>query len=363
MALKQTLKILIVGTLLGALVLASYEVFFWWTHVYENDARIQTDLTKISPQVNGKIKRILVKEGAMVTEGQPLISIVDDDIRTFINALRTDLGLKKAEIEKLLAEKQVFELELQSKLSTQEEKIKLTELEYASINGRLSLANKSLDRVNFLFQKKLISEDKFMSEKDKVLILKGEKELKKARIDLARQEYRQLKTTAKQVNIILEKIKILNLEHHRIEDNIKLQEVELTYRLIESPINGMIGRIHRFKGEYVEDGNTILTLHNPEIFWIEAYVDESQIRHVIKGKSVLIDLESYPFVDFYGQVEFVGNLTTAETGVKTRSSKSSFSSGVERVPVRISIRNPPSNLTPGMRASVNIRIYDHIKMW
>ena len=202
-----------------------------------------------------------------------------------------------------------------------------------------------------------------MSEKDKVLILEGEKELKKARIDLARQEYRQLKTTAKQVNIILEKIKILNLEHHRIEDNIKLQEVELTYRLIESPINGMIGRIHRFKGEYVEDGNTILTLHNPEVFWIEAYVDESQIRHVIKGKSVLIDLESYPFVDFYGQVEFVGNLTTAETGVKTRSSKSSFSSGVERVPVRISIRNPPPNLTPGMRASVNIRIYDHIKVW
>ena len=32
-----------------------------------------------------------------------------------------------------------------------------------------------------------------MSEKDKVLILEGEKELKKARIDLARQEYKQLK--------------------------------------------------------------------------------------------------------------------------------------------------------------------------
>ena len=146
----------------------------------------------------------------MVTEGQPLILMVDDDIRTLIKALRTDLGLKKAETEKLLAEKQVFELELQSKLSTQVEKIKLTKLEYASINGRLSLANKSLDRVNFLFQKKLISEDKFMSEKDKVLILEGEKELKKARIDLARQEYKQLKTTAKQVNIILEKIKICN---------------------------------------------------------------------------------------------------------------------------------------------------------
>jgi membrane fusion protein (multidrug efflux system) len=142
-----------------------------------------------------------------------------------------------------------------------------------------------------------------------------------------------------------------------------LEEVELTYRRILSPINGIIGRIHRFKGEYIEDGNTILSLHNPNIYWIEAYVDESQIRHVARGKSVLIDFESYPFEDFYGKVEYVGNLTTAQTGVKTNSSKSSFSSGVERVPVRISISNPPPNLTPGMRASVNIRIYENIKLW
>ena len=122
------------------------------------------------------------------------------------------------------------------------------------------------------------------------------------------------------MEVILERIKIIELERGRIEDNIRLEEVELTYRHILSPINGMIGRIHRFKGEYVEDGNTILSLHNPKVFWIEAYVDESQIRHVARGKSVLIDFESYPFEDFYGRVEHVGNLTTAQTGVKTSSS-------------------------------------------
>jgi membrane fusion protein (multidrug efflux system) len=257
----------------------------------------------------------------------------------------------------------VFEAELQAELITQKEIIKVRNLEYASIRDRLKLAEKNLARVNFLYQKELISEDKFISEKDKVLILRGEKELKKARINVARQEYQQLKTTNKKVDIILEKIKIIELEQGRIADNIRLEEVELTYRRILSPINGIIGRIHRFKGEYIEDGNTILSLHNPNVYWIEAYVDESQIRHVARGKSVLIDFESYPFEDFYGKVEYVGNLTTAQTGVKTNSSKSSFSSGVERVPVRISISNPPPNLTPGMRASVNIRIYENIKLW
>ena len=363
MKLKQALKFLIGVGVLGTTLLASYEIFFWFTHVYESDARVQTDLTRISPQVNGKIERILVEEGASVREGQALVKLVDDHIRIGIKASRTDLSLKKAEKEKLLAEKYVFEAELQSELATQKEVIKVRNLEYASIKDRLTLAEKNLARVNFLYQKELISEDKFMSEKDKVLILRGEKDLKKARINVARQEYKQLKTTNKKLDIILEQIKIIELEQGRITDNIRLEEVELSYRRILSPINGIIGRIHRFKGEYIEDGNTILSLHNPNIYWIEAYVDESQIRHVGRGKSVLIDFESYPFDDFYGKVEYVGNLTTAQTGVKTNSSRSSFSSGVERVPVKVSISNPPPDLTPGMRASVNIRIYENIKLW
>ena len=36
----------------------------------------------------------------------------------------------------------------------------------------------------------------------------------------------------------------------------------------------------------------IITLHDPSQFWIEAYVDEGQIRHVRVGKQELIDLEN-----------------------------------------------------------------------
>ena len=153
MKLKQALKFLIGVGVLGATLLASYEIFFWFTHVYESDARVQTDLTRISPQVNGKIERILVEEGASVREGQALVKLVDDHIRIGIKALRTDLSLKKAEKEKLLAEKFVFEAELQSELATQKEVIKVRNLEYASVKDRLTLAEKNLARVNFCIKK------------------------------------------------------------------------------------------------------------------------------------------------------------------------------------------------------------------
>jgi membrane fusion protein (multidrug efflux system) len=363
LALKQTLKVVISGVLVGAVLLASYETLYWFTHVYENDARIRTELTNLSAQVNGQIKKVLVEEGSRVSAGQEVVLLEDDEIRLGLEALKTDLSLKISERGRLLSEKQAFETELESKLRTQTEKIKAIESEYASIKDRMALSDKNLARVEFLLQKGLTSEEKFNAEKDKVLVLRGEAAITSANIAVAKREYDQLKSTARQIEVFLEKIKISNVQQTRIQDDIRLQEVALKKRRIYSPMDGVVGRIHRYEGEYVEDGVTIVMLHNPARFWIEAYVDESQMRHVRLGQEVVIEFEIYPFEEFLGKVARIGNITTAEMGLKTLSSGSRFGGGVERVPVRIAVAEPPSNLTPGMRAKVNIRIYENIRLW
>ena len=363
MALKQTLKVVISGALVGAVLLASYETLYWFTHVYENDARIRTELTNLSAQVNGQIKKVLVEEGSPVTAGQEVILLEDDEIRLGLEALKTDLSLKIGERGRLLSEKQAFETELESKLRTRMEKVHAIESEFASIRDRLALSEKNLARVEFLMQKGLTSEEKLNAEKDKVLFLRGEAAIISSNIAVAKREYDQLKSTARQIDVFLEKIKISNVEQARIKDDIRLQEVALKKRRIYSPVDGVVGRIHRYAGEYVEDGVTIVMLHNPARFWIEAYVDESQMRHVRLDQEVVIEFEIYPFEEFLGAVTRIGNITTAEMGVKTLSSGSRFGGGVERVPVRIAVKDPPPNLTPGMRAKVNIRIYDDIRLW
>lgn len=363
LAVKQTLKVVVSGALVGAVLLASYETLYWFTHVYENDARIRTELTNLSAQVNGQIKKVLVEEGSPVKAGQEVILLEDDEIRLGLEALKTDLSLKKSEQGRLLSEKKAFESELESKLQTQLGKIRSIEREYASVKDRKALSEKNLARVEFLLQKGLTSEEKFNTEKDKFLILRGEAAITVANIAVARRVYDQLKSTAQQVNVFLEKIKISYVEQARIKDDIRLQEVALKKRRIYSPKDGVVGRIHRYEGEYVEDGVTIVMLHNPARFWIEAYVDESQMRHVRLDQEVVIEFEIYPFEEFLGKVSRIGNITTAQMGLKTMSSGSRFGGGVERVPVRIMVENPPPNLAPGMRAKINIRIYENIRLW
>ncbi len=352
------------AALVVAAVVLAYEVFYGFTHVYEDNARVQTDLTHISSQVDGKIDSILVAEGGRVKQGQLLIRLVDDDIRMNIEALATDLQLERAQRARLISEQTAFEIDLESRLATQREKIRAVEQEHKSLEARLKLAEKNLGRVQFLFKKGLKPEEKLTLEQDKVLVLGGQERLLAARRQVAARELDQLAASAKQIDVIEEKIKISDIEQARIEDAIAKQKISLGYRHITSPIDGTIGRIHKFKGEYVEDGVNILMLHDPNLFWIEAYIDESQIRHVRAGQEVLINLEAYPFEDFFGHVRRIGSITTAQMGIDEIDQGSvGFGGRIERVPVRIAIDNPPPNLAPGMRANINVRIYENIKLW
>ena len=361
-ALKAKIKPLIGLVLVGAIVLLAYEVFYWFTHVYENDARVQTVYTNISSRIDGKIEKIFVAEGSRVSKGQLIITLEHDDIRLNIAALETDLALEQGNRSRMRIERDAFEEELRTKRATQREKIRTFELELASIDDRLVLARKDLTRMRVLVGKKLKPESLLIAEQDKTLVLEGRASLTRSNILVAKRELDQLIAAERKLNVIDNTIQVSFIQENKIKDEIKKQELLLKHRHITSPIDGVVGKIHRYAGEYVEDGVNILMLHDPALYWIEAYVDESQIRHVRVGQEVLIDLDAYPFENFYGQVGQIGSVTTrgADNGNPGRSR---LGGSVERVPVRISIDNPPPNITPGMRGNVNIRIYDNIKLW
>ncbi|MBH64725.1 MAG: hypothetical protein CL569_20200 [Alphaproteobacteria bacterium] len=362
--LKGKVKIMLCACVIGAMGLLAYEVFFWFTHVYESNAKVQTDFTNISAQIDGKIDQVHVAEGSPVKAGQLLITLVHEDIKLNIDSLQTDLALEKANRRSLESEKNAFEAELNSKLETQREKIRTLEVAYKALQARRGLAEKNLSRTRILFKKKLTPETKLTEEQDKVLVLQAQATSYSGRIAIAKKELKQLRAEQRKIDVLRNKIEISDIKQNRIQDSIRKQKLILGYRLITSPIDGVVGRIHKFKGEYVEDGINILILHDPDRYWVEAYVDESQIRHVKIDQDVRVNFDAYPFEDYFGKVRQIGNVTTASiknggNGVEGKK----LGGSVERVPIRISLEAPPPYITPGMGADINVRIYENIHLW
>ena len=128
---------------------ASYELFHWMTHVYEFDARIKSDLTRISSKVDGTIDKILVKEGDEVSRGDLLAVMNSDGIIHQIEALNADLTVQRAKTEKLKAQKRNLDVELDAQVSTKNEEINSQKVELKALLNREKLARKKLKRTKF----------------------------------------------------------------------------------------------------------------------------------------------------------------------------------------------------------------------
>lgn len=359
---KRTLKIVVSLFLLTAFVVLMFEVVHWYAHVYAGDARVQTELTKISSRVDGTIDRILVKEGDRVLAGALLIQLVDEDIKLNVDAAKADMALERAQRATLLSEKNAFEIGLQSRLQTRRRQIEASEVEYRAAQERLRLAEVDLQRVKVLSSKALTSKKALAEEQDKLLIQQGEVARLLAQIHIARSELDQVNASLKQVDVIEDRIKVSDITTAKLATTIQREEVSLSFRHIRSPIDAVIDRAYKHKGEYVEEGERILVLHDERLFWVEAFVDEDQIRYVEVGQAVQIHLPAYPFDEFVGKVVRIGSATTNELGIGAATS-GQFGRPAQRVPIQVTIDNPPANLAPGMLAKVNVQIYPTFKAW
>ena len=130
------LKVVSIGAVLFGIAFACYEFFHWMTHVYEFDARIKSDLTRVSSKVDGTIEKILFKEGNEVRRGDLLVVMNSDHIIHQMEALDAELKVQKAQTEKLTAQKRNLEVELIAQVSTKNEEINSLKVELKALLNR-----------------------------------------------------------------------------------------------------------------------------------------------------------------------------------------------------------------------------------
>jgi membrane fusion protein (multidrug efflux system) len=355
---RGLLKWLGLLSVVGFLGFGSYELFHWFTHVYEFDARIRTDLTRISSRVNGTIDTIEVAEGDRVAKGDVLVTMKAGAVRQRIEALRADVAGASAEADRLTAEKQALGADIDARTDTKRELVRALGVERRALLDRHELAKKKLKRTTFLVSRKLTSEQALEDDQDRVLDLAGQVSVASARVQVAKREVAEIEAERSEIAVLDEAIKISRIEARRLEAQIKEQEVGLDDRVIRSPIDGVVDRIFKNIGEYVEDADELLIVHDPDNIWIEANIGEDQIRHLAVGQPVRIDLDAYPFETFRGEVTRISMVTVADLAMGGTESTAKSIKSTQKIPVRIKLLDPPPLTAPGMLVEVNIQIRD-----
>ena len=137
----------------------------------------------------------------------------------------------------------------------------------------------------------------------------------------------------------------------------ELQELRLRLGLmtLRSPVKGVVVKKNAHQGEFVKPGQPVFMVVDSSRYWVEANVDETQIRFVKPGNDATVRLDSYPGVEFAGKVMDVGGATTSEFSLFSPQKLTGvFIKSTQKVPVKIAVDNTGDILRVGMLAVVRI---------
>ncbi|MCY4487172.1 MAG: HlyD family secretion protein [Deltaproteobacteria bacterium] len=134
---------------------------------------------------------------------------------------------------------------------------------------------------------------------------------------------------------------------------------ELGFRLglmtLRSPVQGLVVKKNAHRGEFVQPGQPVFMVVDSSRYWVEANVDETQIRFVKPGSTATVRLDSYPGVQFDGEVTDVGGATTSEFSLFSPQKLTGvFIKSTQKLPVKIAVKDTDGTLRVGMLAVVRI---------
>lgn len=363
-------------------------LFFIWAAIFRLDI-VSTAQGEVIPYSRvkrvqhlegGIVREIMVREGDLVTEGQPLVALEEVLSETTVEELKTRVSSLRVDIARLEAEEMGlnvpnFSTELTesfpdlvqkalelftsrhnrrlNEMATHEETIKQRQQDIIEIESRLATFRKNLPIVkrqvarNYeLYQEKLVREDEYLARKKELNNLESEILESSAALERANSMFASANATMHQAeNAWLEDIQT-ELSEARLE----LKEVEQRLRkyadieqrtVIRSPVEGVVNTLYIVnEGEVVRPGMTIMdVVPAGDRLVIDARLPVSDIGYVRPGQAVVVKLptaDARRFGALQGEVVTISpDAMTLETGqtyyrVRVETSKDYFERGDER---------------------------------
>lgn len=320
-----------VAALLGA---ADYGWDYWTTGRFEvatDDAYVKADSTTIAPKISGYIAAVLVADNEPVKAGQVLGRIDDRDFKVSLEQAEADVKAAEANI----ANKQAALVAQQADIDAAQ-------------------ATVVLDQANEAFADQ---EDKRYAE----LAKKGFGTVQNAQQAASRlnaahaavtRDAAALVNATKQLDVIKAELAQAEAALARAKAAQDQAELNLSYTVLVSPIDGQIGNRSLRIGQYVQAGTQLMAVVPTEAAYIIANYKETQLANVEPGQPVDIEVDTFPGQVFKGHVDSISPASGQEFALlPPDNATGNFTKVVQRIPVKIVLdQGSPLSviLRPGM---------------
>jgi len=315
-------------------------LIMWAWHIGPfNTARVSTDnayvrgaITVLSPQVNGYVDQVLVKDFQYVKAGQELLRIDD---RIYAERVRQAEGQLANAVAQLNNAEQT---QAQNTASLGSARANL-----AAAEAEAARARAEQGRVDELAERGSVS----LSERDRVRTsarLAAANVLKaRAEIDIAQQRIKS--TTVSRGG--------LEAQVSTAEAQLALAKIDLANTVIKAPRDGQVSEASVRRGQYVTAGSQLLFLV-PDQLWVVANFKEGQTWRMRIGQPARFSVDAFEGATLTGHVEQIAPATGSEFSVlRPDNASGNFTKVVQRLPIRIAI-DPDQELARRLRPGMSV---------
>jgi membrane fusion protein (multidrug efflux system) len=327
---KRLRMILLVALPLIALAIGTFMYLGSGRYISTDNAYVGAQKVLITPDISGKIARIIVREGQHVKAGDELFEIDPVPFRIAVDQAQAKLAAVKTEFTNLKSDYRIY-----GELA-----------DVAQQNADLKKTN--VERKKGLVASRAGSEVDLETAISAQLTAQLQTQLAVQRKD---QAFNQLLGNP---DLPIEKYPAYMQAAAALEQ----AQRDLDHTLLRAPIDGMATQVDNIQlGRFVAAGTPVFSVIDDSAPWVDANPKETDITNLQIGQRATVFVDTFPDTTFFGTVESVSPGTGAQFAIlPAQNASGNWVKVVQRVPLRVRLDKDPmlGKLRAGMSAIVEI---------
>jgi len=309
---------------------------------------VTTHEVNVSPQIQGRLIRLQVKEGEAVKTGQLMAVLDPQELKADSSFYEHSEQGAAAQVQQSEAELKFQEAQTHDQIGQAEAALAAAEAKHREAKANLELARTNLERTGELYKKQVYAAQALDQARSAYDAATAEVESMQKQADAQRAALALAHSNEDQITVRLKQLVAVRRQLAAADAQSRKARVRLDYAEIRAPIDGVVSVLAAREGEIVGVSQPILILINPDDLWVRADVEETYIDRIRSGDRLTVRLPSG--AERSGTVFYRG----VDADYATQRDVSEIKRDIKTFEIRMRVDNSDRRLWPGLTAYIQL---------
>lgn len=302
----------------------------------------------VSPQIAGRLSKLLVEEGTQVKQGDLIAMIDPAELEAQAKAAAAMIDSLRSQVSASQATRTATQGSTSSNVANAQARLQSARAQLAQAEATLVRVQSDSKRTIELAGSGVASEQERVQAESNLKAQQATVQALKDQVSAAEADLNAAVANTHQAHAAESTVKSMQGQLANAEAQLKEAEVRLGYTKIYAPVSGTVSVRAAREGEVLNAGQPIVTIVDLGDTWVRAAIPETEADHIGLGDTLKVQLPGGTTTS--GKVFY----KAAEADFATQRDVSRRKRDIKTIVLKVRLANPKGAYVPGMTANVLI---------